>query len=233
MWMDHGLLVLRLHYACIVSPLAYRDCLIVRPMEYLRLSNGMVAAVYYNDDPFEATQQERSPFFPYPCTDLVRFLQFAIQCTDCVEFIHRYQIVHGQVRLSAFRQSRDNNDNTIKIWDVVGQSSNKELLLKSEGWRKAVSNDDIVLYMSPEQTGRTTYASDHRSDIYSLGIMFFVLLTGKHPFDVGGGVLDILNGILSRKPVLAHELMPNIPEMLSRIIEKMTHKVRCRGYHFA
>ncbi|KAI7883767.1 hypothetical protein K492DRAFT_229475 [Lichtheimia hyalospora FSU 10163] len=196
---------------------------IVRPMEYLRLSNGMVAAIYYNDDRSASTHNERS-YFPYPYTDFVSFLQLAIQCTDCVEFIHRHQIVHGQVRLSAFRQSRDGKNN-IKIWDVMGQSSNKELLLKSGGWRKAVNNDDIVLYMSPEQTGRTTYACDHRSDIYSLGIMFFVLLTGKHPFDVGGGVLDILNGILSRKPVLAHELMPNIPEMLSRIIEKMIHKV--------
>ena len=77
--------------------------------------------------------------------------------------------------------------------------------------------------MSPEQTGRTTYAPDHRTDIYSMGIVMFALLTGKSPFD--GGPLEILNGVLSRKIPLVHEIRFDMPEMVSRIIEKMTSKV--------
>ena len=77
--------------------------------------------------------------------------------------------------------------------------------------------------MSPEQTGRTTYVPDHRSDIYSLGIVFYVLLTGRFPFE--GGPLEILNGIVSRKMPLVNEIQLDIPEVVARIIEKMTNKV--------
>ena len=80
-----------------------------------------------------------------------------------------------------------------------------------------------LMYMSPEQTGRTTYASDHRSDIYSLGIMFFTLLTGQNPFD--GGPLEILHAILSRKLPLICGQHFEIPQIVARIIEKMTNKV--------
>ena len=80
-----------------------------------------------------------------------------------------------------------------------------------------------LMYMSPEQTGRTTYTPDHRTDIYSLGIMFFTLLTGQDPFE--GGPLDIVNGILSKKLPLVHELQLEVPLVVSQIIEKMTNKV--------
>ena len=80
-----------------------------------------------------------------------------------------------------------------------------------------------LMYMSPEQTGRTTYTPDHRSDIYSLGIMFFTLLTGRDPFE--GGPLDIVNGILSKKLPFVHELQLEVPRVVSQIIEKMTNKV--------
>ena len=82
--------------------------------------------------------------------------------------------------------------------------------------------ENRIMYISPEQTGRTSYMADHRSDIYSLGIVFFVLLTGQVPFD--GGPLKIINSILSRKMPSVHDIQLNVPEALSRIIDKMTCK---------
>ncbi|CAO3666661.1 unnamed protein product [Rhizopus stolonifer] len=76
--------------------------------------------------------------------------------------------------------------------------------------------------MSPEQMGRTTYVPDRRSDIYSLGIVFFVLLTGKIPFD--GGPLETLNAIMSKKMPLVSEIQLEVPEVIGRMIERMTNK---------
>ncbi|KAI9311978.1 hypothetical protein BX666DRAFT_2021136 [Dichotomocladium elegans] len=183
---------------------------LVRPFEFLLLPSGLTVAIY-NDD------HQHSQKLP-TSYDIGAFLRFATQCTDCLDFIHRHSIIHGQVRLSAFCCAVDR----VKIWNLIGSSGNKDLLLTSEGWRKTSNKDDLLVYMSPEQTGRTTYTPDHRSDIYSLGIVFFVLLTGRPPFE--GGPLDILNGILSRKIQPAHELQLSVPEILGKIVEKMTQK---------
>jgi serine/threonine protein kinase len=116
------------------------------------------------------------------------------------------------------------------MWNFGSGTKSLETYLTSEGWRKTAVNKEamsllqsLLVYMSPEQTGRTTYVPDHRSDIYSLGIVFYVLLTGRTPFD--GGPLEILNSILSKKIALVHEIQLDVPEVVARIIEKMTYKV--------
>ncbi|KAI8987483.1 hypothetical protein BDF20DRAFT_850535 [Mycotypha africana] len=163
-----------------------------------------------------------------PLYDLGTFLRFAIKCTECLEFIHRNNVVHGEIRLSAFQWTGEDSAR-VKMWNFGSGSKSMEPYLTSEGWRKTANNkgmmeilQNLLIYMSPEQTGRTTYVPDHRSDIYSLGIVFFVLLTGKNPLD--GGPLEILNGILSKRIPLIHELQLEVPEVVSRIVEKMTHK---------
>ncbi|KAI9251841.1 hypothetical protein BDA99DRAFT_521318 [Phascolomyces articulosus] len=172
-----------------------------------------------------------------PTYDLCTFLRFAIKSLSCLEYIHKHNVIHGEIRLNAF-QWNGSDDGPVKLWNFGSGSKSLESYLTSEGWRKTANNKELVgvlqsllVYMSPEQTGRTTYAPDHRTDIYSLGIVFFALLTGKSPFD--GGPLEILNGILSRKIPLVHEVQFDTPEMISRIIEKMTSKAPDDRYNSA
>lgn len=162
--------------------------------------------------------------------DLATFLRFAIKCTDCLEFIHRHNTVHGELRLSSFYWSEE-DESKVKIASFGQGARSFESYLTSEAWRKNFSSKDgltklrnTLTYLSPEQTGRTTYVPDHRADIYSLGVIFFVLLASKEPFE--GGPLDILNGILSRNLQPIHELRPDVPVIISTIFEKMTAKVR-------
>ncbi|KAI7900513.1 uncharacterized protein BX663DRAFT_517888 [Cokeromyces recurvatus] len=172
-----------------------------------------------------------------PIYDLSTFLRFAIKCTDCLEFIHRNNVVHGEIRLSAFQWTGEDSAR-VKMWNFGSGTKSLETYLTSEGWRKTANNKEsmemlqnLLVYVSPEQTGRTTYVPDHRSDIYSLGIVFFVLLTGKNPFD--GGPLEILNSILSKKIPLIHEIQLEVPEVVARIVEKMTNKSPDERYNSA
>jgi serine/threonine protein kinase len=165
--------------------------------------------------------------------DLATFLRFAIKCTDCLEFIHRNNTVHGELRSSSFYWSEE-DEGKVKIASFGQGARSFESYLTSEGWRKNFSSKDglaklrnTLTYLSPEQTGRTTYVPDHRADLYSLGVIFFVLLACKEPFE--GGPLDILNGILSRSLTPIHELRPDVPVIITMIIEKMTAKVGGRG----
>ncbi|KAI8970664.1 hypothetical protein BDB01DRAFT_855295 [Pilobolus umbonatus] len=220
---------------------------IVQPLEYVHLSNGLTVTIYEDEthsQPFEEDKPKdkknglnklnkylnKSLSFSSfrPSYDLGTFLRFAIKCTDCLEFIHRHNVIHGEIRLTTFQWSGVDTDN-VKMWNFGSGTSSFESYLTSEGWRKSAINkssfellQSLLVYMSPEQTGRTNYIPDHCSDIYSLGIVFFVLLTNKYPFD--GGPLEILNGILSRKIPLVHEIQLDVPGVVSRIIEKMTNK---------
>ncbi|CDS08874.1 hypothetical protein LRAMOSA10235 [Lichtheimia ramosa] len=193
---------------------------LVRPLEYAYLSSsGLAVAIYadaYNDPSPNRT-----------IDDIGTFLRLAIRCTDIMEFIHRHNTVHGQLNMAAFCWS--NNDMDTRLWNFAGSGSSAsfEKYLTSEGWKKYQNSQAIMenrlMYISPEQTSRTTYIADHRTDIYSLGIVFFVLLTGQLPFD--GGPLKIINSILSRKMPSVHDIQLNVPEAISRIIEKMTCKI--------
>lgn len=78
-----------------------------------------------------------------------------------------------------------------------------------------------VPYMSPEQLqGR---AVDHRSDIFSLGIIFYQLLTGKRPF-VGEASVDIISAILRDTPRPVTEINVSLPSSMGRIIRRCLNK---------
>lgn len=174
------------------------------------------------------TSKQPCPFASY-IDDIGEFLRLAIQCTDCLEFIHRHGVIHGEIRPTAFQWVDDGNKTRLKLWNFGSASKPLDTYLTTEGWRRAANSketmrilQDLLVCISPEQTGRTTFSASHRSDIYSLGILFYVLLTGRNPFD--GGPIEIINSIVSRKITLIHDLRPDVPEVLSRIIEKMTNK---------
>ncbi|KAI7876512.1 hypothetical protein K492DRAFT_210310 [Lichtheimia hyalospora FSU 10163] len=194
---------------------------LVRPLEYTHISSCGLAVAIYADSHNDHRLSNRT------VDDLGTFLRLAIRCTDIMEFIHRHSTVHGQINMDAFRWDGATG---VRLWNFAVNGSNGsasfEKYLTSEGWRKYQKNHAIMrnslVYISPEQTGRTTYTADHRSDIYSLGIVFFVLLTGQLPFD--GGPLQIVNSILSRKMPAVHDIQLNVPEVISQIIDKMVCK---------
>ncbi|KAI9245223.1 hypothetical protein BDA99DRAFT_565955 [Phascolomyces articulosus] len=214
---------------------------LVRPLEYLNFPNGLTIAIYSDDGQryYYLKQNNNAPdlvgYNGYSMyEDLGTFLRFAIKCLSCLEYIHKYNVVHGEIRPGAFQWNGE-FDGPVKLWCFGSGSKSLESFLTTENWRKTTNKKGSIeylqswlMYMSPEQTGRTTYAPDHRSDIYSLGVVFFTLLTGKSSFD--GGPLEIIHAILSRKLPLAHEFQVGVPPILSRIIEKMTNKAPGERY---
>ena len=88
-------------------------------------------------------------------------------------------------------------------------------------------------YMSPEQTGRMNRAIDSRSDLYSLGVTFYQLLTGRLPFEADDA--DRV-GALPRRAQAASPLdalRPAVPAALSDIVMKLLAKVPDDRYQSA
>lgn len=78
-------------------------------------------------------------------------------------------------------------------------------------------------YMSPEQCRGVSSQIDHRTDIYSLGIILFEMLCGVPPF-TGDGFGDILVAHLTQEPPAPRSINPGIPEHLERTILKALAK---------
>ena len=75
--------------------------------------------------------------------------------------------------------------------------------------------------MSPEQAeGKRV---DHRSDIFSLGIVLYEMATGERPFK-GDSKLSVLSSIVRDTPKQVREINPDVPNDLSRIIRRCLNK---------
>ena len=77
--------------------------------------------------------------------------------------------------------------------------------------------------MSPEQTGRMSADPDRRTDIYSLGILFWTMLTQQPAFE-GDTPMDIIQGVLGRRLPLISNIRLDVPEIIGRIVQKATAK---------
>jgi len=78
-------------------------------------------------------------------------------------------------------------------------------------------------YISPEQTGRINRAVDECSDLYSLGVVLYELMTRHLPFD-SKNPMELIHHHLAREPVSPSEVSSEIPEVISTIILKLLRK---------
>lgn len=83
------------------------------------------------------------------------------------------------------------------------------------------------LYMSPEQLlGRPL---DFRSDMFSLGVVFYLLLTGERAFD-GTNMQELMCQIFETRPRPPSEIRPSVPKALDEVIARMTEKMPSDRY---
>jgi predicted ATPase/two-component sensor histidine kinase/tRNA A-37 threonylcarbamoyl transferase component Bud32 len=82
---------------------------------------------------------------------------------------------------------------------------------------------ETLSYTSPEQTGRINHRVVFSSDLYSLGVVFYEMLTGRLPFS-SDDPLELIHSHLAEEAPKVHELNPKIPAALSRIVAKLMLK---------
>ena len=146
-------------------------------------------------------------------------INVAMQIASALDMAHRNNIIHRDIKPHNIIITEDG---VAKVTDF--------------GIAKAVSNSTItafgttigsVHYFSPEHArGGFT---DAKSDIYSLGVVMYEMLTGKVPFDADTPVSVALKH-MQEEPIPPIELNPNIPEAVNKIILKTLKKEPMQRY---
>ena len=89
-----------------------------------------------------------------------------------------------------------------------------------------------LAYMAPEQTGRVNRSIDSRSDLYSLGVTFYEMLTGGLPF-TASDPMEWVHCHIARQPAPPTERVGNVPVAVSAIVMKLLSKTAEERYQTA
>lgn len=151
--------------------------------------------------------------------DVREFLPVAMQMAEALMQLHGQRIIHKDIHLANFLINSQTGE--VKLTDF-GMSSLIDGEVQEAGPPNQVEGN--LCYISPEQTGRMNRGIDTRSDLYSLGVCFYRMLTGELPFTFKDPV-EQLHAHIARRPVRPRDLNPDLPEPLSdltmRLLEKM------------
>lgn len=135
-------------------------------------------------------------------------LDFTIQTAKALEHAHSKGIIHRDIKPQNIMLLKDG---MIKVADF-GIASLENTIEENNG--ETVGS---VHYIAPEQARGE--AQDARSDIYSLGIVMYEMLTGKLPY-VGNSDVEVAVKHMNTDPVTPRDIVPSIPEELERICLK-------------
>lgn len=140
--------------------------------------------------------------------DPAAVLDFTIQTAKALEHAHSKGIIHRDIKPQNIMLLKDG---MIKVADF-GIASLENTVEENNG--ETVGS---VHYIAPEQARGE--APDARSDIYSLGIVMYEMLTGRLPY-VGNSDVEVAVKHMNTDPVTPRDIVPSIPEELERICLK-------------
>jgi len=143
------------------------------------------------------------------------FLKIAVQCAEALASAHSRSILHCDIKPENIMVCEDGQ---VKILDF--------------GVAKRLPRSDHSTTLDSERAGTPAYmapefllnrAFDGRADIFSLGIVFYEVLAGRHPF-LAGSFAATIDGILRDQPQNLRTLNSQVPDFLERIVTRMLEK---------
>jgi serine/threonine protein kinase len=145
-------------------------------------------------------------------------LEFALDMARILGRIHQQNVIH--LDLNSKNILIANEPQAVRLIDL-GSAAH----IDRSGQQKVRPDQMLgtLPYIAPEQTGRINRTVDEHSDLYSLGVVYYELMTRQLPFD-SKDPLKLVHDHITRVPVSPSEVLSGIPEVLSAIILKLLSK---------
>ncbi len=149
---------------------------------------------------------------------LIDFLQIAIAIAQTLGELHQHHIIHRDINSHNVLVNLETKQ--IKIIDF-GLASRLDLKVQHLGNPEWLIG--TLAYISPEQTGRMNRVVDYRTDLYSLGVTFYEMLTDRLPFE-DEDPLALIHAHMATLPRPVTVLNSSVPSLVSDIVMKLLAK---------
>jgi PAS domain S-box-containing protein len=159
--------------------------------------------------------------------EMGRFLRLATGLSAAIRRLHERGLIHKDVKpanvLADF--------STGQVW-LTGLGSASRLQRERQSPEPPELLAGTLAYMAPEQTGRMNRSIDSRSDLYSLGVTLYEMLTGALPF-MASDPMEWVHCHIARQPVPPVERLRDLPAPVSAIVSKLLAKTAEERYQTA
>jgi predicted ATPase len=146
------------------------------------------------------------------------FLRIAIKLAEIFAELYPKQVIHKDIKPSHILINPDTQEIKLIDFSIASFLPRKIQTIKNPNLLEGT-----LAYLSPEQTGRMNRGIDYRTDLYSLGVTFYQLLTGQLPFQ-SNEAIELVHCHLAKIPLPVHQVNPQIPIALSNIVSKLMAK---------
>ena len=150
--------------------------------------------------------------------DIVDFLYIAIAIAQAVSDIHRSNIIHKDINANNILVNLQK-----RIVKIIDFGISSKIDLKQQHLGNPERLEGTLAYISPEQTGRMNRVVDYRTDLYSMGVSFYEMLTGHPPF-VAKDAMELVHCHIAQTPKPVYLVNPNVPKPLSDLIDRLLAK---------
>jgi Tol biopolymer transport system component/serine/threonine protein kinase len=163
---------------------------------------------------------------------LLEALDVAVQVSGALTAAHQAGVIHRDIKPENIMLR---TDGYVKVLDfgLAKPTGSGAASIDTEAQTKMLVNTSpgmimgTVSYMSPEQT--RGLALDGRTDIWSLGVSLYEMLTGRVPF-TGETTSDVIVAVLDREPAPLSDYLTDVPAELQRIVRKSLRKDKEERY---
>jgi predicted ATPase len=162
-----------------------------------------------------------------PPMGLELFLRLAVALSTAVGRLHGRGLVHRDIKPTNVLV----NVSTGRVW-LTGFGIASRLPRERRSPAAPEFLEGTLAYMAPEQTGRMNSSIDSRSDLYSLGVTLYQMLTGTLPF-TASDPMEWVHCHIAKNPIPPGERLKNVPAPVSAIIMKLLAKAAEDRYQTA